>query len=164
VLAPFDSFQAADGWIVIGVGNDRLWRALATLLQLDADSRFDTNENRVAHYDLLRPIVADWCARQPVEQLLDQLHAAGIPSGPIRAIDELAADPDLEARGMLAHVQLAGGGRLTVPGRAVNFSGENLPSYKRGPYLGEHTREILSGRLGLDNAALMALEHSGVIR
>lgn len=144
-LAPFDSFAALDGWLVIGVGNDRIWRSLARLLSLANDNRFFTNADRLANYAILRPILAAWCAAQTVAEVLAQLHAAGVPSGPIRSMTDLAVDPQLEARGMLLRVP---GTSMLVPGSPIHIAGAERPTPQRAPQLGEHTALILE-RYGL---------------
>lgn len=144
VIAPFDSFQAADGVIVIAVGNDRLWARLAQLMGdgMVTDPRFATNAGRVAHYDELRPLLSAWCAHQSAASMLDALHMAGIPAGRVRSIDDLAHDPHLEARGMLAHVWLDDDTSITVPGLPIHVDGTR-PPIRRAPRLGEHTQAIL---------------------
>ncbi len=144
VIAPFDSFEAMDGMIVIGVGSDQLWDRLARLVGngLAANKRFATNEGRLAHYDELRPLLAEWCADQPAADLLDDLQTAGIPSGLVRSIDDLASDPHLEARGMLAHLRLDNGTSLMVPGSPIHVD-DTRPPIRRAPRLGEHTEAIL---------------------
>lgn len=164
-LAPFDSFQASDDWVVIGVGNDRLWRTLAGLLGngLERDPRFATNVERVANYAALRPILAAWCRAQPADSLLARLHSAGIPSGPVRTMDELACDPHLEARRMLAHLVLADGSALRVPGSPIHIAEAESPPWVRGPRLGEHTYAVLSEWLDLDEAEFERLVCEGVL-
>jgi CoA:oxalate CoA-transferase len=145
-LAPFDSFAAVDGWVVIGVGNDRIWQSLATLLDLSDDSRFASNSDRLANYAVLRRILAAWCASQTVDALLGQLHAAGVPSGPIRSMAELAIDPQLEARGMLLRMADT---YIVVPGSPIHIAHVERPKIaQRAPRLGEHTAMILE-RYGL---------------
>ncbi len=163
VLAPFDSFCTADGWVVIGIGNERLWRALAGLIDpgLVDDARFASNQKRVQNYDALRSILDRWCHEQTTDAVLARLHAAGIPSGPIRSIDELACDPHLEARGMLARVKLESGAWITVPGPPIQITGAAPPPIVRGPLLGEHTRAVLDEFLGLKDAEL---EHLSTMR
>lgn len=164
-LAPFDAFAAADGWVVIGVGNDRLWQQLAILVGggLAAEARFATNAGRVAHYADLRPRLAAWCRVQPAALLLARLHGVGVPAGQVRSLDELAVDPRLEARGMLAHLTLADGTALLVPGSPIQIVGAAPPRLVRGPRLGEQTRAILTARLGLTAADLAQLAAAGVI-
>jgi CoA:oxalate CoA-transferase len=143
VLVPFDSFQTQNGWIVIGIGNDRLWRQCASLLGLEGEQRFATNALRLAHYDILCPLIQAWCMEHSTSQLLEQLHAKGIPAGPIRNIEELSTDIHLEARGMLTRLTLADGQELTVPGSAIHISGAERPTPMRAPTLGEHTAQVL---------------------
>ncbi|HEX3052273.1 MAG TPA: CoA transferase [Aggregatilineaceae bacterium] len=144
VVAPFDSFEATDGLIVIGVGNDRLWNRLARLVGngLDDEARFATNAERIAHYDELRPRLATWCAYQPATVVLEALQAEGIPSGLVRSIDDLAYDPHLEVRGMLARLKLDDDISITVPGSPIHVDGTH-PPIKRAPRLGEHTEDVL---------------------
>ncbi|MBI5564544.1 MAG: CoA transferase [Chloroflexi bacterium] len=165
VIAPFDSFHTLDGWIVIGAGNDRLWQALARLIDpaLAVDARFATNLDRVSHYAELRPVLENWCAARSTQALLIDLHAAGIPAGPVRAMDELAHDPCLEARGMLARLTLASGASITVPGSPIQLAGVEPPPIVRGPLLGEHTRAVLRDELKLEQAEVAQLSNDGVI-
>ncbi|GAB4514304.1 MAG: CaiB/BaiF CoA-transferase family protein [Anaerolineae bacterium] len=141
VLAPFDSFPTHDGWVVIGVGNDRLWRRLAALIDpaLVEDARFATNTGRVMHYAVLRPIVAGWCSAYTSDALLAHLHAADIPAGAVRSMDELLHDPHLEARDML--LKLSSG--VLVPGSPIHIAGSVRPTPQRAPLLGEHNADIL---------------------
>ena len=149
-LAPFDGFEANDGWIVIGVGNDMLWRRLAVLIDphLADDARFATNALRVAHYDALRPILVGWCAVQSADALLTCLHQTGIPAGRVRDMQALACDPRLESRRMLAALNLADGNRVVVPGCPIQIEGVSPTIYRRAPQLGEHTQAVLGSRLG----------------
>jgi CoA:oxalate CoA-transferase len=165
VIAPFDSFRTLDSWIVIGAGNDRLWRALAGLIDpaLVTDARFATNLDRVERYTELRPMLETWCANRPTQSLLIDLHAAGVPSGPVRSMDELAHDPCLEARGMLARLTLANGRSITVPGSPIQLAGVEPPPIVRGPLLGEHTRAVLRDELRLDHVEVERLLNDGVI-
>lgn len=143
ILAPFDSYQTCDGWIVIGVGNDRLWHRLAKLLNVEQDARFLTNALRVAHYHLLQPIIEAWCKADNTADILAVLHREGIPSGAIRNIEELSRDAHFEARGMLMPLVLADDSPLMVTGSAFHISGADRPLATRAPLLGEHTEAIL---------------------
>jgi CoA:oxalate CoA-transferase len=165
VIAPFDCFRTADGWIVIAAGNDRLWQALARLIDraLIDDARFTTNARRVEQGAALQAILAAWCQARSTHALLAELHAAGVPAGPVRTLAELAVDPRLEARGMLASIEVADGVRLKVPGSPIHFEDVDVPAAQRGPRLGEHTRSILSDRLAFGAAEIDRLQAQGVI-
>jgi CoA:oxalate CoA-transferase len=143
-LAPFDAYMTEDGWIVIGVGNNRLWHKLADLISptLREDLRFETNVGRVQHYQVLQPIIRAWCQGRSTAEALSSLHTVGIPAGEIRAIEELATDAQLEARGMLQHITYETGESLLVPGSPIHISGREHPSARRAPKLGEHTLAV----------------------
>ena len=164
VLAPFGSYRAADGWLVIGVGNDRLWRALAARIDpaLADDPCFATNADRVRHADRLREILETWCSVRTVDAVLAELHAVGVPAGPVRDIAELACDPHLEARGMLARIVLSDGTPLRVPGSPIHVDGQP-PAMRRGPRLGEHTRAVLGEMAGMDEGEVERLVGGGVV-
>ena len=76
---------------------------------------------------------------------------------------ELAVDPRLEARGMLASIEVADGVHLKVPGSPIQFEDAAGQAPKRGPRLGEHTRLILCDWLDLDDAEMDRLQAEGVI-
>lgn len=165
VIAPFDSFRTRDGWIVIGAGNDRLWQALAHVIDpsLATDARFVTNADRVQNYRLLQPILEKWCAARETQTVLTSVHAVGVPAGPVLSLDELACDPRLEARGMLARLTLASGTLITVPGSPILIADVEAPVIRRGPHLGEHTLAVLRDELKIDLAEVQQLLESGVI-
>jgi formyl-CoA transferase/CoA:oxalate CoA-transferase len=164
-IVPYESFDTADGEIVIAGGNDEIWRRLCRAIGQDDlanDSRFRTNRDRAAHYDVLKPILdaamaartrADWVAR---------LAAAGVPCGSVRAIDEVLGDPQLAARQMIAQVQHPTAGPTRVIASPVKLS-DTPPSVRTPPpTLGQHTRAVLE-QLGYDAQAIDGLRHAGVI-
>ncbi|MFN8529774.1 MAG: CaiB/BaiF CoA-transferase family protein [Anaerolineae bacterium] len=165
VIAPFDCFRTADGWVALGIGNDRLWAAFATHVEegLQHDARFRTNADRVTHYPLLRPLIAQWCEPQLTRDLLDRLHAIGIPCGAVRAIDELAHDPHLEARGMLLRLPVEANTELLVPGSPIQFRDTVPYRVCRAPRLGEQTRSVLTAA-GFPDSEVDHLLDVGVIR
>jgi crotonobetainyl-CoA:carnitine CoA-transferase CaiB-like acyl-CoA transferase len=127
------------------------------------DPRFATNARRVENGDLLQALLAAWCQTRPTQALLADLHAAGVAAGPVRTIDELAIDPRLDARGLLAQIDVAEGVHLKVPGSPIHFEGMAVQSLQRGPRLGEHTRSVLTARLNLGAAEIDRLLAEGVI-
>src|SRR5690606_13601765 len=97
-IAPYQTFEAADGWLVVACGNDNQFRALAGVCDLDhlaGDERFSTNTARVANVDALDEILTDTFRRQPVAHWVHELNRAGVPAGPINTVGQafrLAAD------------------------------------------------------------------------
>ncbi|QPC83962.1 CoA transferase [Phototrophicus methaneseepsis] len=144
-IAPFDAFEVMDGWVVLAIGNNRLWQRFVSLVGEHINRpEFANNELRLQNYNQLRSLIADWLAHHPTETALKLLQEAQIPSGPIRTIDELATDAQLEARDMLLKVQVDDEHLLTVPGSPIHISGASRTNTGRAPKLGEHTSEILA--------------------
>ena len=101
-LTPYQAFETADGALIIAVGNDGQFARLCGVLGLDLhlDARFATNPARVAHRrDLIAGVQAAVAGWRKAD-LYEALEAAGIPAGPINALDEVFADPQVVARGM----------------------------------------------------------------
>jgi crotonobetainyl-CoA:carnitine CoA-transferase CaiB-like acyl-CoA transferase len=163
-LVPYQVFEAADGPIVIAVGNDRQNADLCAFLGIGAvaaDPRFQSNAGRVANRAAFLAIIGPEIARCSRGELFEALEARDIPVGPINAIDEVFRDPQVVARGM----QIAGDNGARAPGvRApIVVDGEALFAPSGAPNLGEHTNEILSS-LGFSADAIQALKTSKTVQ
>jgi crotonobetainyl-CoA:carnitine CoA-transferase CaiB-like acyl-CoA transferase len=99
-IAPYQSFAAADGALIVAVGNDGQFRRLCALLGLPEDARFATNADRVENRAALDAMLNPEIALRRRDELLGALAAAGIPAGPINDIAQVFADPQVIARGM----------------------------------------------------------------
>jgi crotonobetainyl-CoA:carnitine CoA-transferase CaiB-like acyl-CoA transferase len=133
-LVPYQAFAAADGEVIVAVGNDRQFQRLCELLGLGglaADRRFATNAARVTHRAELIPLLAAAIARRGRAEFSEALKAAGIPAGPINDVGQVFADPQVEARGM----KLDAGG---MPGVAcpIVIDGKRQVSDRPSPRLG----------------------------
>jgi len=163
-IVPYESFPAADGDLVIAVGNDQLWRSFCGAVGLDAiadDPRFATNRARVSHYEELKPLIDARLRTRSRADWIEQLTAAGVPCGSVRAVGDVLGDPQLEARDMIAVVEHATLGSLRMLGVPIKLS--DTPGRVRlaPPALGEHTDSILQRDLGisaLEIARLKALQ------
>jgi formyl-CoA transferase len=95
---------------------------------------------------------------------VDLLIAHGVPCAPVRTIDEVASDPELEARGLIRQSTYTGRKNALALGSAIKFKGlaEADEPLGNAPQLGEHNDEIL-GRLGIDAAERDRLRAAGVI-
>ena len=129
-LVPYQAFEAKDGALIVAVGNDSQFRKLceALGLTLGDDAPFATNPARVTHRALLIPLVADAIRGWIKADLYEALEAAGVPAGPINAVDEVFADPQVIARGMQIE-------REGLPGLAspIVIDGERMVSDKPSP-------------------------------
>jgi crotonobetainyl-CoA:carnitine CoA-transferase CaiB-like acyl-CoA transferase len=165
-IAPYDTFAAADGTLVLAVGNDGQWRTFCARSGLDdlaADPAFATNAARVEHYDALRPKIASRVARHSRQWWIDLLVAAGVPCAAVKTIDEVMSDPQLLAREMIERVQHPSAGPIDLPGIPVKLSATPGSVSAPPPRLGEHTVSVLEHDLGLSPADIERLSRSAVI-
>lgn len=164
-IVPYRTFRAADGDVVVAVGNDGQFRALCAALgrlDLAENPAFGSNSARIANRDALEAELQKTIGTLPKAPFLEKLIADGIPAGPINTIDEVFADPQVTAREMVRTVAREDG--TEVPGVAYPPRLSRTPAdYRRPPpRLGEHTAEVLA-ELGLDPATLDELAAKGVV-
>jgi formyl-CoA transferase len=149
-IVPYETFEAADGWINLGVANDDLWHrfcAAADRPELKTDPRFAKASDRVRNRDVLVPLVKAICKERTRDEWLTRLDKAGVPSGAIRTVGEVCESEVLKARGMVAEMRHPSAGIVKAIKSAMHLSQTPLDSYAAPPRLGEHTREILTGIL-----------------
>jgi crotonobetainyl-CoA:carnitine CoA-transferase CaiB-like acyl-CoA transferase len=166
-IAPYDTFATSDGTLVLAIGNDDQWVRFCKVVPLNPaarDKRFATNEGRVRHYEELQPFVADALSRESLETWLQRLRAAGVPVGGVRDIDAVLSDPQTAAREMVASVSHATIGELPVLGVPIKLSDTPGAVRTAPPVHGEHTRQVLTGDLGLTDADVTALAGRGVVK
>lgn len=165
-IAPFESFETADGYLVVAAGNDELWRRLCAVLGLEAlaeDARFLTNELRNRHYDELRPLLAERMRTQTTDAWRAALDRAGVPNGPINTVDQVVQDPQVLARQMLVEVAHPTAGAVKMAGVPVKLSETPGGVRHAPPLLGQHTDQILHGLLGYSGEQIAQLRRQGVI-
>ena len=154
-ITPFASFTAQDGHIIVGAGNDRLWRKLCNLLErpdLLTDPRFIDNAARTANVKELSVILDSIFVKKTIRQWLDELEAAGLPCAPINTIDKIVNDPHIAARNMIVEVEHPVAGKLKMAGAPVKMSASPAVSPSPAPLLGQHTAAIMHELLGWDEA------------
>ena len=164
-IAPYDTFPAADGEFVLAVGNDQQWQRLcecAGLTAAAADERFATNAARVTNYDALRELLVARFGHERREELIGRLKGCGVPCGAVRDIAEVLADPQLDARAMIASVEHATAGHLRLLGVPVKLSETPGAVRSAPPTLGQHTEGVLR-ELGLSDAEVQELRSSGAV-
>lgn len=140
-LVPYQVFEAADGPLVVAVGNDRQNADLCKLLgltDLARDPRFATNRARVANRADFIAALSRAIALWPRAELIAALEALGVPTGPINALDAVFNDPQVVARGMKID-------RSGVPGvrSPIVIDGQDASADIGAPKLGQHTDAIL---------------------
>jgi crotonobetainyl-CoA:carnitine CoA-transferase CaiB-like acyl-CoA transferase len=163
--APYQAFEAADGWIVVGGANQRNWARTLDALgapELADDPRFRTNADRMANLAALEAELARRFRAKPAEHWLALLEEKGVPSGPVNDMLQALNDPQTLAREMVVEVEHARIGKVKTMGLPVKFS-ETPGKVRAGaPLYGQHTRAVL-GEAGYSAAEIDALVKAGAV-
>ncbi|MGV3480421.1 MAG: CaiB/BaiF CoA transferase family protein [Sphingobium sp.] len=164
-VVPYKTFEVADGTIIIAVGNDGQFAQLCRELgvpDLIVDPRFANSRARLVNRDEIERIVQDLVRAFGGGALIDRLVARGVPAGPVNTIKDIFEDPFVEARGTVHRFEREG---VEVPSVAFPGKlGETPARFDRPPpRLGEHSTEILSDWLALDEGELARLRDAGVV-
>ena len=159
-------FPGRDGYLVITAQTDAIWLRLAKLVggdALAADTRFHGQEGRNAHREKIRAMIQAWATEQPsVRACLDALDAAGVPCAKVQGIDDVLADPQIRARGMVIEQDHPVLGRIRMPNLPFRFSGYEPPVPAVAPSLGEHNRSIAAS-LGYSGEEIASMIADGVL-
>jgi crotonobetainyl-CoA:carnitine CoA-transferase CaiB-like acyl-CoA transferase len=138
-IAPYQVMAAADGDLVIAVGNDAQFARLLDVLGLEGDGRFATNPMRLAARAALDALLAPAVRGQSRDELLAALAAADVPSGPVNSVGE--AVRAMEAAQPEGWTETLDGIRLAPD--PIRVDGARLPARLPPPLLGEHTEAVL---------------------
>lgn len=165
---PYDCYRARDGWLVIAVASNKLFRQLCQAIgrpELGDDPRFRGVTARLEHGDEINAIVAAWVGERTVAEVVAALgpEGAGVPCSPVQTVDELVAHPQLLARGMIQRLPHRTLGEVVVPGVVVKMSETPGEVRTLAPELGQHTDEVLRELLGLGDEELARLRAAQVI-
>jgi crotonobetainyl-CoA:carnitine CoA-transferase CaiB-like acyl-CoA transferase len=162
----YGTFQARDGFLVIVAQMDDSWKRLAKLIggeALAADERFHGIDGRNAHNKEILSIVGAWTMAQPsVKACIESLTAADVACAPVHRIDEVLADPQTAARGLIVEQDHPVLGKIRLPNLPFRFSDCDLTPRSIAPTLGQHNREVAVG-LGYSEEEIAALIRDGVL-
>jgi len=164
--APYQAFEASDGWIVVGGANRKHWLLMLEALgapELADDPRFRSGADRMAHLEELEAELSRRFRTKSAKHWLDALEEKGVPCGPVQNMLQALADPQTLARDMVVAVEHATLGPVKTIGLPVKFSA--TPGKVRGgaPLYGEHTREVLR-EAGFEDGEIDAFEREGAIK
>lgn len=163
-IAPYDAYPTTDGQVLIGVQNDRGWRALATEVlncpELADNPDYETNVLRCQHRQSLDRDIAGLTSRLTTADLTEKLDAAHVPSARINDVHAMIDHPQLRARGRWREVGTpAGPARAVLP--PITFT-DVAAAMGPVPGLGEHTDSLLA-ELGYSQAQITQLHEVGTV-
>jgi formyl-CoA transferase len=164
--APFGAYRAADGYIVIAVLGEHIWKRFCEAVGQPAladDARFRDGVTRHANLDALNAIIQPWLAVRSRRDAVEVLLAHEVPAATVNDVDDLFSCPHLAAREMLLKLHDPVWGEVQVPANPIKITGlPDLPP-THPPRLGQHTDEILTGWLDLAPTEIASLRAREII-
>ncbi|MEH6669433.1 CaiB/BaiF CoA transferase family protein [Halopseudomonas sp.] len=150
-IVPYQDFPSADGDFILTVGNDSQFRRFCSVAghpEWAEDPRFATNAQRVAHRDLLIPLIRQVTVFRTTHQWMADLEQAGVPCGPINDLAQVFADPQVLARGLKVRMAHPLSGEVDLVANPIRLSRTPVEYRLAPPLLGEHAAQILRDWLG----------------
>lgn len=164
VLAPYQTFETADGYLNVACLNEKLWRGLCAALDrpdLADDERFATNADRVEHMDALEAELEETFRERTTDEWMTVLvEDAGVPAGPVLDVEEALYNEQTDARGAVTTVEDPERGEIPVVEHPLNYGRADSGFESPPPRLGEHTRDVFRD-LGYDEDELDDLDARG---
>ncbi len=165
-VQPLEVMECRDGWIYVCCIEEHQWQSFVTLMgepQWAKESIFSDRLQRAVNWDALRPLLQEWVGKQSVLDLYRQAQERRIPFAPVSSLGDLVNSEHLRARGFFAEIDHPVAGRWNYPG--APFCPQRTPWQIRSaaPILGQHNRDIFSGRLGLSISELGRLKEAGIV-
>jgi crotonobetainyl-CoA:carnitine CoA-transferase CaiB-like acyl-CoA transferase len=166
-VVPYQALATSDGHLIVAIFAEKFWGGFCRAVEhpeWEADPRFATNRDRVAHRAALMSLIEAAFATRSTETWLQRLQASGVPAAPILGVDRVLADPQVTHRRMVVEVEHPRLGRLPTLGTPLKIDGALEPGVTAAPALGEHTDAILGDLLAYPAERVTALRREGVVR
>ena len=165
-IAPYQEFPTKDGYLILAVGNDPTFERFCKAFgqeALLADPRFVTNPIRVQNRQLVTDTLTPVMKSKTTAEWIDALEALKIGCGPINTLEQVFADPHVQAREMVVEMAHGSGETVKVIANPVKLSA-TPPSYRSAPpVLGEHTEDVLASVLKMSASDIAALREKGIL-
>ena len=162
-IAPFDAYACKDGFVALGVGNDKLFNKFANIIghqELLEDERYKDNVSRCDNYiPDLQNLIREWCADYTKSEIEDIMDEAGIPCGPVLNVKEAIEHPHIQARDMMVHCEHPTVGDMYFQGCVIKLSETPGEVETAPPLVGQHNREVF----GLSEEEEKTLIEEGVL-
>jgi len=166
-VAPYGQFRATDGWVVVAVGSPNMFpRAMEAIGREDLldDAEFMERVRRFEFRDEVNALWAAWIAEHRCQEVEELCREYGLGFGSVKSVADLARDPQLEHRGMLAEIEHPDG-KGPIPTRGIPVRLERTPGSLRraAPTRGQDTASLLEEFLAMDPEEIERLRREGVI-
>jgi len=165
-IAPSNAYPCKNGEYILIAGNgDSIFKRLMELIgrqDLADDPELEQNNGRTARVGELDDAIAAWTQNLLLNDALEVLQHAGVPSGRIYSAKDIAEDEHYRARGVIETLNDADGFDIEVPGIIPKLSGKPGAIHSRAPLLGEHTHDVLE-KLGLTEDEIATLSIKKII-
>lgn len=167
-LTPFNTYRTKDGYVSICAPSDENWQAMLRLMKREdllGNERYDNTHKRVANYQEVEDIIESWTMQLHTDEVAGPLQRAGIPAAHVRDIQEVYADEELQARGMIGDIihQLGAVKGYRSAASPVRLSETPVELRDPAPYLGQHNSDILQRLLGYSLEQIKVLEANKII-
>ena len=162
-LVPFQAFEAKDGWMVVGCAKEKFWQRLTVVIgrpEWATDPAFATFADRDRNREVLLPLLEEIFAQKTVEEWVEPLRAASVPTARINDVADALTEPHTLARGLLVETEHPRYGTVRQVASPVRVGAEP-PTYRRAPLRNEDAGRILGEMLGYDTAAVADLSDRG---
>jgi crotonobetainyl-CoA:carnitine CoA-transferase CaiB-like acyl-CoA transferase len=167
-LAPCDSYEAKDGYVVIACGNQKLYEVFCNQVlqmpELVTDQRFITVQDRVKNIDALTALIESWTKQFTVDKIVEFALERGVPASPIYNLKQILEDEHIaQSREMFVEIEHPTIGKITVNGNPIKLLDTMPQISKPAPRLGEHNQLIFGEMLGRSAEELAAYKEDGII-
>jgi len=165
-IVPYQTFKTADGDVILACGNDNLFRKFCQVgdcQHLVTDPRFATNGKRVENRTALTELLNEIFLQRTTRDWVAALEAAGVPNGPINSLEQVFQEPQAVARGLRLEMEHPLAGKIALIRSPMRFSETPIEHKVPPPLLGQHTEEILRGRLGRGDEEIARLRSDGAV-
>ncbi|MGH2916261.1 MAG: CaiB/BaiF CoA transferase family protein, partial [Solirubrobacteraceae bacterium] len=158
-VAPYGTFAAADGQLILAVGNEPTWERFAPLVGIDPQTpAYAGNRTRVANRARLRAAIEQRLGERSVADWIELFAAHGVPAGEVKALDRVYASEQVRDQGLVLEVSHSTLGDISLPGRPLRFDGSPLGAAMAPPVLGEHSTQL---RASFDGGPDRSSRHAG---
>ncbi len=165
-ITPFQAFPTKDNWIVIAIGNQKLWIQFCRVLgiqELVEDARFVNNPQRTKNRKALAEAISAKTRAKTTAEWSDIFEKESLPYSPVNDLKQICEDPHIKYRKMVVEVDQPGVGKVRITGSPIHLSETPGDVYSPAPRLGEHTEEVLKTLLNVTDTEIETLRKEAVI-